>query len=128
LGSLGYGSPTPIAPVIQYQDTGGLKNGRFWIGLSPGERIGFIIGFDQARALGSLSDTYWPDGSTAGEVAKGVDQFYEDPANVALHVGAALSVFYWKVHGDTAEQLAAYTAALRSEASDQTARDAAKKK
>jgi hypothetical protein len=98
--------------------------GQAWVG----EKIAFIVGFDDARALGGMSDTYWPNASTAGEVMMGVDQFYEDPANTGIQIGSALTVFYWKVKGNTPDELAKYVALLRNVASDQAAKDAAKGK
>jgi hypothetical protein len=55
------------------------------------------------------------DTASYGEIRKFVDVFYEDPANAALPVMAALAVFTAKLNGRTPDALEAMLASFRQD-------------
>lgn len=98
------------------QLTGGEHNGRYWLELEPSNRTIFVVGFCAAvNAIGGRNvDTFLGEGSgTIGETVKGLDLFYDDPANAAIRIGDAFRVFAMKISGAAPDVLAVKTAALR---------------
>jgi hypothetical protein len=106
--------------------TGGLYNGRGWVTANSGEKLYFVMAFGDALIVETkVSGVYFGE-STNGEIVKGLDQFYEDPANASIPVPFAMKLFARKVSGASAEDLAARTAELRrnAKAASQNAPDA----
>jgi hypothetical protein len=79
-------------------------------------KLYFVVGFAEALSASGVAEAVqakYLSGATLGETVKGLDQFYEDPANAAIPVMMAFHVFALKVKGATPEDLAAEVAELR---------------
>ncbi len=107
---------------------GGYKNCRWWTSCTPNDRLCYLIGLADglvsadfnanlaAQESGhpplkpnNMAGSLFP-GGILRRVRKGLDQFYEDPANVAIAIQDALTLYVQKVRGATPEQTAAHTA------------------
>jgi hypothetical protein len=83
--------------------TCGYTNGRFWkeadrtnvvqsaylMGLVDMERHADIV---VSGALGIKPPGNWPNGATVGDVQQGLNQFYQDPANLQIPIIDAVSI------------------------------------
>jgi hypothetical protein len=78
--------------------TGGSRNGRFWLRMAPGERIFFVTGFIEGFGAGGKDIGV---GVTMGELQKGVDAFFEDPANAGIPISSAVLIFGLKLRGSS---------------------------
>jgi hypothetical protein len=100
------------------QKTVGLRNGRYWAAQTEGSKIDFVVGFSEAlAATGFHAQSDWSEHfrgtETIGEAVRGLNQFYEDPANAAIPIEKALVVFARKLKGEPPEDSAALIAKLR---------------
>ena len=122
---------TIFAEIPPNQMTEGFKNGRWWEVCDSTARayylIGMADGLSASDANANISAKYskdppakpynalgwlFPPGTFA-EAVKGLDQFYEDPANAAIPIQSALVIFGEKVKGASPEDLAKRTAEAR---------------
>jgi hypothetical protein len=94
--------------------TGGFINGRTWVDMPHGEKVGFILGFqdgikeatlDNDKARTEYLKAFFGH-SRFGEITDGVDDVYRDPANLQIQVTAAMEYFQNKVNGVSPESLA----------------------
>ena len=98
------------------QMTGGAVNGRFWMSLPSDMKATLLLGFREGIVASRNFEAvkaYISDAATIGEVKKSIDQFYDDPANLAIAVKDASRVFVMKLSGAAPERLAAEVATLR---------------
>jgi hypothetical protein len=102
-------TPAAQAPTSQYM-TGGSRNGRFWLRLESNERACLVIGFIEGAAVGGKDVGA---GATVGELERGVDSFYGEPANAAIPISSAILLFGLKVRGESPEFIEQQTLALR---------------
>jgi hypothetical protein len=122
-------------------------NGRFWQNLQYGPKSYFIVGFLEGLQAGAYDaiykqdfgesadasriaeavnraiktrDKFWGK-STLGEVIRGLDQFYADPANALIPIHIAMQYFQARVIGADMAPWDAWVQNLRrSEASKST--------
>jgi hypothetical protein len=97
-------------------------NGRSWDHLDYSGRLGFVCGLYDGITLfystadarkttgkGSLAAVYnalaAPSSLTVGDVVKGMDEFYQDTANVPLPAICAYLHFVYKSRGDSRESI-----------------------
>lgn len=110
------------------QLTQGSRNGRFWQAIGDTEKLGLIEGYlegaiqviadwrisEELRT--ALVETY-SGSSTIGEIVKGLDGFYAEPANARIPIRAAISLFRAKVNGISPAEFEKQVAVLRELAS-----------
>jgi hypothetical protein len=75
--------------------------------------IHYLRGFSQGLLIAMAESSDYLPNATIAESVKGLDQFYEDPANAAIPITYALKVFKMKVSGATPEKLASEAATYR---------------
>jgi hypothetical protein len=76
------------AQIPESQITWGQKNGRFWAAMPQTARVHYLFGFAEALSGGPGYTDFFSPSETFGETVKGIDQFYEDPANAAITITA----------------------------------------
>ena len=113
------------AQLQETQLTCGTRNGRFWQASNEDEKLGFIEGYMEgakaalldSRIPDELQTTVWESRfagkSTIGEILKGVDGFYADPANALIPIQFAIAVFRERVRGSSPENLEKRIATIR---------------
>lgn len=104
------------AQTASNQFTNGARNGRYWLWMDPSARTTFLVGFSEAMHVADAETRrmFFDVGvSVFGELQRGVDQFYDDPANASIPIASAISVWALKSNGATAEMVDAYIANLR---------------
>jgi len=107
--------------------TDGLRNGRYWLTLSDGLKIGFVVGFSEGftngyavaspgvtdmsdsevEALVKMKDDKNPAalGVTTGDIVTMLDQFYASPEVRPFPIWAALKIAKAKFRGDTQAEI-----------------------
>jgi hypothetical protein len=98
------------------QFTGGVSNGRFWSTLTVADRDLLLIGFREgviASENDEASRIYTSEAATIGQVRKGIDLFYSDPANLAIGIKDASRIFLVRLGGADAATVEALTVKAR---------------
>lgn len=99
--------------------TGQFFNGRFWGALSDTQKLHFVMGLGQGISLGPPGNLeIYLSVATYGELVKGINQFYGDPANGAIPIVNAMVVFAKKMGGSFPEEIEELTAEFRRRAKD----------
>jgi hypothetical protein len=117
-------------PLVNAQ-TGGYLNGRFWLNITPMERIMWISGLCEGMKIadgiagkdgGATTRRFFTAVLTIEEIVLAVTQFYEEPTNRQIPVLSALLYVNAKANGATAGQLLELASGFRKDA----AREASK--
>ena len=107
--------------------TFGLNNGRLW-NIAPEDfKMGMVIGFGEAVVFRQKGKPLGAS-ETVGERIKALDQFYADPANLAIPIASAHDVCLARVNGEDPDAIAKMVAVARrviKETNDAPAKPAA---
>jgi hypothetical protein len=104
------------AQTPENEFTGGVANGRTWQALPSEFRTGFLVGFREgiiASENDEANRVYISDSATIGQVKKGIDLFYSDPANLAIGIKDASRIFLVRLGGADAATVEALTVKAR---------------
>ena len=119
---------TPMAWPAKHQQnpyseedlrTHGLYNGRWWKLQPDGIKLGFVMGYDTHHvSFTGCSDagSYFHSSVRFSEVITMIDDFYRDPANSAVSVGAAWTVAAMRFNGESAANIEAAMERFRQDA------------
>lgn len=110
----------------QAQDTTktfGYQNGRSWASMSESMKLGFVVGCGEGLAFAEMRKfgEQFPSKSTNGEIVKGLDKFYDEPANAPIPIVGALGVFAAQVRGASASEITEMIESLRRVATSKNA-------
>jgi hypothetical protein len=93
-----------VFPYLAYSQsafTAGMSNGRLWLSLDSDAKTAYLTGIKDILIATKPPDEaeYLPGRYTVGEMAKGVDQFYDSPENTLIPVVFGLRVCVMKFNG-----------------------------
>ena len=97
--------------------SGPFLNGRAWLSWDDGMRLGFVIGIAELHMIANENlPIVWFKGKPAnGEVMKGLQDFYQEPANARIAILEAISVVAMKFNGESSKNIDDATAILREQ-------------
>jgi hypothetical protein len=114
----------PLVAVDSEFMTATFLNGRAWKAFDDSGRTAYIAGLYNALMFANavckeseFKSIYLPS-APAGEVVKGLDLFYEDPANGAIPILYAVRIFKMRLEGSSQAEIQAATEDARRSASE----------
>jgi hypothetical protein len=110
--------------------TCGNMNGHAWQSMAAKEKAIYLAGFSDAltRAAQHLKahqelSAYWPEKFNIGEVQRGVEKFYGEPANLNIAIPDAVVLMVFQVNGIPTGDIERLLPGLRAKAMAQDCQD-----